>query len=277
MEGETVIDRGRDRHRHQRRDRVAVRLAAARATSTFAAPICTWSPTPWSRPAWSWRRRRSCSTGWLWLDPVTSLVIVGVIFLGNVDLLRDSLTMALTGVPRGIDPRRSRRILSPCPASRAVHDLHIWPMSTTEIALTAHLVVPGGHPGDEFLAIAATELRHRFGIGARHLADRDQRGMPPGTLAPDHGGVSGPPRSLPNRLAGTTGKAQFRAAKNGSSGIANRRQGGAHDRQRIRPARFSQGRRGRRAPRRRPQPQSRRRAHPRSQPMPNRRRKATRS
>jgi cobalt-zinc-cadmium efflux system protein len=58
-----------------------------------------------------------------------------------------------------------RRYLESCAGVSAVHDLHIWPMSTTETALTAHLVVPGGHPGDEFLAITATRLRHSFGIG----------------------------------------------------------------------------------------------------------------
>ena len=104
-------------------------------------------------------------TGWLWLDPLTSLVIVGVIVWGTWSLLRDSLAMSVSAVPGHIDPQAVRRYLESCAGVSAVHDLHIWPMSTTETALTAHLVVPGGHPGDEFLAIAATELRHRFGIG----------------------------------------------------------------------------------------------------------------
>ena len=104
-------------------------------------------------------------TGWLWLDPLTSLVIVGVIVWGTWSLLRDSLAMSVSAVPGHIDPQAVRRYLESCAGVSAVHDLHIWPMSTTETALTAHLVVPGGHPGDEFLAITATRLRHSFGIG----------------------------------------------------------------------------------------------------------------
>jgi cobalt-zinc-cadmium efflux system protein len=104
-------------------------------------------------------------TGWLWLDPLTSLIIVGVIVWGTWSLLRDSLAMSVSAVPGHIDPQAVRRYLESCAGVSAVHDLHIWPMSTTETALTAHLVVPGGHPGDEFLAITATRLRHSFGIG----------------------------------------------------------------------------------------------------------------
>ena len=104
-------------------------------------------------------------TGWLWLDPLTSLIIVGVIVWGTWSLLRDSLAMSVGAVPGHIDPQAVRRYLESCAGVSAVHDLHIWPMSTTETALTAHLVVPGGHPGDEFLAITATRLRHSFGIG----------------------------------------------------------------------------------------------------------------
>jgi cobalt-zinc-cadmium efflux system protein len=104
-------------------------------------------------------------TGWFWLDPLTSLVIVGVIVWGTWGLLRDSLAMSVDAVPASIDPQAVRSYLSSCPGVAAVHDLHIWPLSTTESALTAHLVFPSGHPGDEFLLKAATELRQRFGIG----------------------------------------------------------------------------------------------------------------
>jgi cobalt-zinc-cadmium efflux system protein len=104
-------------------------------------------------------------TGWLWFDPLTSLVIVGVIVWGTWSLLRESLAMSVNAVPSAIDPQAVRRYLESCAGVAAVHDLHIWPLSTTENALTAHLVFPGGHPGDEFLLTAATELRQRFGIG----------------------------------------------------------------------------------------------------------------
>ena len=74
--------------------------------------------------------------------------------------------MSLSAVPPRIDPRQGAALSrQPWTGVSAVHDLHIWPMSTTEIALTCHLVMPGGHPGDEFLANAAKELRQRFGIG----------------------------------------------------------------------------------------------------------------
>src|SRR5215813_6962727 len=104
-------------------------------------------------------------TGWLWLDPLTSLVIVAVIVWGTWSLLRDSLAMSVDAVPQSIDPQAVRSYLSSCAGVAAVHDLHIWPLSTTENALTAHLVFPAGHPGDEFLLRAASELRQRFGIG----------------------------------------------------------------------------------------------------------------
>jgi cobalt-zinc-cadmium efflux system protein len=103
-------------------------------------------------------------TGWVWLDPLTSLVIVGVIVWGTWGLLRDSLAMSVNAVPSKIDPQAVRRYLETCSGVSSVHDLHIWAMSTTESALTAHLVFPAGHPGDEFLLRAASELRHRFGI-----------------------------------------------------------------------------------------------------------------
>lgn len=104
-------------------------------------------------------------TGWAWVDPLTSLAIVGVIVWGTWNLLRDSLAMSVSAVPAAIDPQVVRQYLESRTGVSAVHDLHIWAMSTTENALTAHLVFPAGHPGDEFLMSAATELRQRFGIG----------------------------------------------------------------------------------------------------------------
>jgi cobalt-zinc-cadmium efflux system protein len=93
-------------------------------------------------------------------------------------LLRDSLAMSVDAVPASIDPQAVRSYLSSCPGVAAVHDLHIWPLSTTESALTAHLVFPDGHPGDEFLLKAATELRQRFGIGHTTLQIESARKPP---------------------------------------------------------------------------------------------------
>ncbi|CAN5314876.1 cation diffusion facilitator family transporter [soil metagenome] len=90
-------------------------------------------------------------TGWLWLDAVTSLAIVIVIVWGTWGLLRDSTAMSLGAVPSGIDPVAVRGYLEKRPGVTEVCDLHIWPMSTTEAALTCHLVMPAGKPGDAFL------------------------------------------------------------------------------------------------------------------------------
>lgn len=104
-------------------------------------------------------------TGALWIDPVVSLVIVAVIAWGTWGLLRDSVRMSLLAVPDSVDEAAVRAYLSGLPGVVTVHDLHIWPMSTTETALTAHLVMPGGHPGDGFLREIAVELEHHHRIG----------------------------------------------------------------------------------------------------------------
>lgn len=104
-------------------------------------------------------------TGNAWIDPATSLIIVGIIAWGTWGLLKDSVKMGLLGVPDGIDQDEVRGWLAGLPGVSAVHDLHIWPMSTTENALTVHLVMPGGPPGDAFLHEIAHELHHRFRIG----------------------------------------------------------------------------------------------------------------
>lgn len=103
-------------------------------------------------------------TGWLWLDPLVSLVIVAVIVWGTWSLLRDSLAMSLNAVPPGFDAAAVHGYLERLSGVSALHDLHIWSMSTTEVALTAHLVMPKGHPGDDFLIEVAHELEHRFKI-----------------------------------------------------------------------------------------------------------------
>jgi cobalt-zinc-cadmium efflux system protein len=103
-------------------------------------------------------------TGWFWLDPAISLVIVAVIVWGTWGLLRESLALSLAAVPSGIAPDDVRAYLAALPGVTQVHDLHIWAMSTTETAMTAHLVMPQGHPGDAALAGIVHELEHRFGI-----------------------------------------------------------------------------------------------------------------
>jgi cobalt-zinc-cadmium efflux system protein len=104
-------------------------------------------------------------TGASWIDPAASLLIVLVIAWGTWGLLKDSLTLALNAVPGHIDEAAVRAHLAGLPGVVAVHDLHIWAMSTTEAALTAHLVIPSGHPGDAFLRTVSHSLDHRFRIG----------------------------------------------------------------------------------------------------------------
>jgi cobalt-zinc-cadmium efflux system protein len=104
-------------------------------------------------------------TGWAWIDPLISLVIAGVIVIGTWGLLRDSLDLALDAAPKGIDPEAVRVWLSGRPGVVEVHDLHIWAMSTTETALTAHLIRPAGVDQDEFLDTACHGLSEKFGIG----------------------------------------------------------------------------------------------------------------
>ena len=102
-------------------------------------------------------------TGWLWLDPAISLVIAAVVFWSGWGLARDSVNLALDGVPRGIELVKVRDYLGGLEGVFEVHDLHIWAMSTNETALTAHLVRPGG-TDDAFLHHVCEELSHRFNI-----------------------------------------------------------------------------------------------------------------
>jgi cobalt-zinc-cadmium efflux system protein len=104
-------------------------------------------------------------TGWLWLDPLVSLVVAAVVVGETWGLMRESLAMSLAAVPSEIAPAEVKGFLTNGTGVSAVHDLHIWPMSTTEVAMTAHLVMPGGHPGDEVLFRVESELQKRFGIG----------------------------------------------------------------------------------------------------------------
>jgi cobalt-zinc-cadmium efflux system protein len=102
-------------------------------------------------------------TGWLWLDPAISLVIAAVVFWSGWGLARDSVNLALDGVPRGIEPAKVRDYLAGLEGVTEVHDLHIWAMSTNETALTAHLVRPGGSD-DAFLHGVCEQLSYRFNI-----------------------------------------------------------------------------------------------------------------
>lgn len=104
-------------------------------------------------------------TGATWIDPLVSLIVVAIILIGTWGLLSESVLLALQAVPRGIDAAAVEAVLAAQPGVVRVHDLHIWPMSTTQTALTAHLVVPDGHPGDAFLAALGERLEHDFGIG----------------------------------------------------------------------------------------------------------------
>ena len=104
-------------------------------------------------------------TGWLWIDPAVSLAICVVIMWSTWGLFKDSIRMSLDAVPPGLAIAEVRRFLAALPGVTALHDLHVWPMSTTETALTCHLVMPGGHPGDGFLMQTAHDLRDRFDIG----------------------------------------------------------------------------------------------------------------
>jgi cobalt-zinc-cadmium efflux system protein len=103
-------------------------------------------------------------TGWYWLDPVMSLGIVLIILIGTWGLLRDSLTLALSAVPAGIDVPAIYEYLSQLSGVTDIHDLHIWGLSTTETAMTVHLVMPGGHPGDAFIDDIVETLNEHFSV-----------------------------------------------------------------------------------------------------------------
>jgi len=103
-------------------------------------------------------------TGWLWLDPVVSLAIALIVLVATGGLLKDSVALSLQGVPREVDARAVGRWLCALPGVSDVHDLHIWAMSTTETALTAHLVIPSGYPGDQAIDSIAAQLKEEFAI-----------------------------------------------------------------------------------------------------------------
>jgi cobalt-zinc-cadmium efflux system protein len=116
-------------------------------------------------------------THWLWLDPAVGLAVSAIIVAGTWGLLKSAIGLALDAVPETVDAVAVRAYLEALPGVAALHDLHIWGMSTTETALTCHLVMPGGHPGDTALAAMTHELHTHFGIAHAtlqiELADSD--------------------------------------------------------------------------------------------------------
>jgi cobalt-zinc-cadmium efflux system protein len=120
-------------------------------------------------------------TGRLWVDPAISLCIVAVVLASGWGLARDSVNLALDGVPKSIELAAVRRYLSGLDGVTEIHDLHIWAMSTNETALTVHLVRPGGHD-DPFLHGVCEELSHRFNI--QHATLQVEAGSDVCKLAP---------------------------------------------------------------------------------------------
>ena len=123
-------------------------------------------------------------TGWLWIDPAVSLVVAAVIVWSTWNLLRESVSMSLDAVPTGIAPDAVQSFLAGLPGVTGIHDLHIWAMSTTEVALTAHLVRPQAGLDDDFIATTAHELEHRFGI--HHATLQIENGARECAFAPDY-------------------------------------------------------------------------------------------
>ncbi|HSS52588.1 MAG TPA: cation diffusion facilitator family transporter [Thermoanaerobaculia bacterium] len=126
------------------------------------------------------------ATGWLWLDPAMSLLISVVILAGTTGLLRASFNLALDAVPPGIRVSEVKKFLESLPQVCEVHDLHVWGMSTTETAMTAHLVMPNRQPDDCFYRDAARAMHDLFGI--EHVTLQVENGDPetPCRQAPDH-------------------------------------------------------------------------------------------
>lgn len=123
-------------------------------------------------------------TGQMWIDPLMSLLICAVILWSSYGLLRSSVSMSLNAAPAGISVEAVKEFLRRQPGVTQVHDLHIWPISTTETALTCHVVMPSGHPGDRFLIETAHRLAHDFAIGHATLQIEISEDTPC-ALAPD--------------------------------------------------------------------------------------------
>jgi cobalt-zinc-cadmium efflux system protein len=122
-------------------------------------------------------------TGWLWVDPAVSLGVAAIVLVSGWSLARDSVNLALDGVPKDIELASVQGYLAGLDGVMEVHDLHIWAMSTNETALTAHLVRPGGHD-DAFLHQVCEELSHRFRI--HHATLQIETSAETCRLAPEH-------------------------------------------------------------------------------------------
>jgi cobalt-zinc-cadmium efflux system protein len=122
-------------------------------------------------------------TGWTWIDPAASLLIGGIIIAGTWSLMRESLDLALHAVPSGVDRAGVMDYLRGLPGVSEVHDLHIWGMSTTETALTAHLVRPSNALDDSLLHRACADLKTRFRVHHATLQIESGEGAQPCELA----------------------------------------------------------------------------------------------
>lgn len=124
-------------------------------------------------------------TGWMWVDPAMSLLICAVILWSTIGLMRSAIDMALGAAPMGVDLSEVRALLLGRPGVVKIHDLHVWPISTRETAMTCHLVMPGGHPGDAFLHETSVMLNDRHAIchATLQIEIEIENAC---TLAPDH-------------------------------------------------------------------------------------------
>lgn len=122
-------------------------------------------------------------TGWLLVDPIAAIAVSLLVGWAAFDLFRSSIHLSLDGVPEGVDTAAVERWLRALPGVADVHDLHVWSLSTTSVALTAHLTVPGGPPGPGFLQQIAEGLEREFHIG--HCTIQIESGADPACrLAP---------------------------------------------------------------------------------------------
>jgi cobalt-zinc-cadmium efflux system protein len=124
-----------------------------------------------------------------WIDPAISLVVVAVMVAGTWHLLVASSSLSLGASPPGVDLTAVMDWLAALPGVASVHDLHVWPLSTTQAALSAHLVMPNGHPGDAAIAAIATELEAHYGLS--HVTIQIELGDGPACSQHGHGGNTG--------------------------------------------------------------------------------------